>query len=123
MEFSGPVKGSPHLVTKFSPDGTKTRGTVNNCAHGVTPWNTYMTAEENWAGYFINTDKKDDKPNLPREHKRYGVSAEASRYGWEKAKGGADEFIRFDASTKGASPPRTTATSPTPSAGWSSSTL
>ncbi len=104
MEISGPAKGSPHLVTKYSPDGTRTRGTLNNCAHGVTPWNTYMTSEENWAGYFINTDKKDDKPNLPREHKRYGVPADASRYGWEKAKGGADEFIRFDASTKGASP-------------------
>ena len=102
MEFSGPVKGSAHLATKFSPGGTKTRGTLNNCAHGVTPWNTYVSAEENWAGYFLNTDKKDDKPSLPREHKRYGVSDKASRYGWEKAVGGADEYIRFDASTKGA---------------------
>jgi hypothetical protein len=103
VEIAGPVRGSAHLVTKYSPDGTKTRGTLNNCAHGVTPWNTYLTAEENWAGYFINTDKNGDKPNLPREHARYGVPTEASRYGWEKAAGGADEFIRFDASTKGAS--------------------
>jgi hypothetical protein len=101
MEIAGPAKGSAHLITKFSPDGTKTRGTLNNCAHGVTPWNTYMSAEENWAGYFLNTDKKDDKANLPREHKRFGVSDKASRYGWEKAASGADEFVRFDASTKG----------------------
>jgi len=99
MEIAGPARGSAHMVTKFSPDGTRTRGTLNNCAHGVTPWNTYMSAEENWAGYFINADGE-----MPREHKRYGVSAEASRYGWEKAASGADEYVRFDAAAKGAAP-------------------
>lgn len=103
MEIAGPVRGSAHLVTKYSPDGTKTRGTVNNCAHGVTPWNTYMSAEENWAGYFVNTDKEGDKAKLPREQARYGLPTEVSRYAWEKAAGGADEVLRFDASTKGAS--------------------
>lgn len=103
MEIAGPLRGSQHLVTKYSPDGTKTRGTLNNCAHGVTPWNTYMSAEENWAGYFVNTDMEGDKPKLPREQARYGVPTKVSRYGWEKAAGGADEFLRFDASTKGAS--------------------
>ncbi len=98
IEIAGPVRGSAHLVTKFSPDGTKTRGTLNNCAHGVTPWNTYMAAEENWAGYFVNTDAEQ-----PREHDRYGVPDDNSRYSWEKAASGADEYIRFDASIKGAS--------------------
>ena len=37
MEIGGPVRGSAHVVTKYSPDGTMTRGTLNNCAHGVTP--------------------------------------------------------------------------------------
>lgn len=100
MEISGPVRGSQHVRTKFSPDGTKVRGTLNNCAHGVTPWNTYMAAEENWAGYFRNGDREDQKPNLPREHERYGVKTEKSRYCWELAGNGADEFIRFDASKK-----------------------
>ncbi len=105
VEIAGPVRGSSHVVTKYAPDGTKTRGTLNNCAHGVTPWNTYMTAEENWAGYFANTDKIDQKPDLPREHARYGVSTDpkGGRYGWHLAKSGADEYVRFDASTKGAS--------------------
>ena len=103
MEIGGPVRGSAHVVTKHSPDGTRTRGTLNNCAHGVTPWGTYMAAEENWAGYFRNGDREDQKPNLPREHARYGVRTERSRYGWELAEGGADEFARFDASRKGAS--------------------
>jgi hypothetical protein len=104
MTFSGPVRGSKHVVTKYSPDGTRTRGTINNCAHGYTPWNTYMTAEENWAGYFRNTDRQDQKPNQPREHSRYGVATERSRYAWELAASGADEFVRFDASTRGANP-------------------
>ncbi|NHB78427.1 PhoX family protein [Rhodobacter calidifons] len=98
MTISGPAAGSAHLVTKFSPDGTRTRGTLNNCAHGVTPWNTYLTAEENWAGYFVNADAE-----MPREHKRYGVPDKASRYSWEKAASGADEYIRFNAAATGAS--------------------
>ncbi|MEX2643131.1 MAG: PhoX family phosphatase [Acetobacterales bacterium] len=105
MELSGPVRGSTHVRTKYSPDGTKARGTLNNCAHGVTPWNTYLTAEENWAGYFANTDKIDQKPALPREHARYGVSRDprGGRYAWHLARSGADENIRFNASTTGAS--------------------
>ncbi|MFN8928641.1 MAG: PhoX family protein [Rhodospirillales bacterium] len=103
MDIAGPVRGTKHVVTKYSPDGTKVRGTLNNCAHGVTPWNTYMTAEENWAGYFRNADQRDGRPALPREHARYGVVAGGrSRYGWELAIGGADDYARFDASTKGA---------------------
>jgi len=105
MEIAGPVRGSDHVKTKFSPDGTMTRGTVNNCAHGVTPWNTYMAAEENWAGYFSNTDQLDQKPDQPREHARYGVSTnpQGSRYGWHLAKSGADDYVRFNASSIGAS--------------------
>lgn len=98
MELSGPVRGTHFLRTRHSPDGTMTRGTLNNCAHGVTPWNTYMSAEENWAGYFVNHDAGE----LPREQRRYGVPTDASRYEWEKAASGADEFIRFDASARGA---------------------
>ena len=105
MEIAGPVRGSAHVVTKYSPDGTKTRGTINNCAHGVTPWNTYLAAEENWAGYFVNKTIYDQKPDLPREHARYGVpSGERSRYAWELAAGGADEYVRFDATTRADSP-------------------
>ncbi|WP_208509229.1 alkaline phosphatase PhoX, partial [Variovorax paradoxus] len=37
-----------YLKTKFSTDGSKTRGTLNNCANGTTPWGTYLTCEENW---------------------------------------------------------------------------
>jgi len=105
IEIGGPVRGSAHVRTKYSPDGAMTRGTVNNCAHGVTPWNTYLAAEENWAGYFSNTTELDQKPDLPREHVRYGVSTNPNggRYGWHKAKSGADEYVRWDATVTGAS--------------------
>ena len=52
-ELTGPVRGTDFVKTVFSPTGTQTRGTVNNCGNGYTPWGTYLTAEENWAGYFI----------------------------------------------------------------------
>lgn len=97
IEISGPVRGSDLVKTRYSPEGTATRGTLNNCAHGATPWNTYMAAEENWAGYFRNGDAE-----LPREHRRYGIR-DSSRYGWDKTEGGADEYVRFDASSSGAS--------------------
>ncbi len=99
MEIAGPVRGTALLATKFSPEGTRTRGTLNNCAHGVTPWNTYMAAEENWAGYFVNASG-----TLPREQDRYGLPEDASRYGWDKATSGADAFVRFNAAPTGAGP-------------------
>lgn len=94
-EIRGPVRGSDLVRTKYSPTGTATRGTFNNCANGYTPWGTYLTCEENWAGYFVN------HTGLPREHSRYGVSQSTGRYRWETAQGRADEYIRFDASVKG----------------------
>jgi secreted PhoX family phosphatase len=91
MEIAGPARGSALLRTAYSPNGTATRGTVNNCASGPTPWGTYLTCEENWATYHVNKDA-----TLPREHARYGVPRTASDYLWETV----DE--RFDATTKGA---------------------
>ena len=52
MNISGPARGTDFVKTVFSPTGTQTRGTVNNCGNGYTPWGTFLTAEENWAGYF-----------------------------------------------------------------------
>lgn len=98
MELHGPVRGSTFVRTKYSPDGTMTRGTLNNCGSGPTPWGTYMAAEENWAGYFRNGGTYN-----PREHQNYGIPSAQGRYAWELAEGGADEFVRFDASAKGES--------------------
>lgn len=89
IDISGPLKGYSKLVTPFSPNATATRGTLNNCAMGATPWGTYLTAEENWHGYFAN------KGSRPKEQIRHGVGS-ASRYDWELADTGEDQYIRFD---------------------------
>jgi uncharacterized protein len=77
MILSGPVGGHALTKTKFSPDGTRTRGTVNNCANGHTPWGTYLTCEENWAGYFRRIVASDDPNRTATEISsfgRYGVA-------------------------------------------------
>ena len=67
MALTGPAAGSLKMVSKYSPDGMRTRGTVNNCAAGRTPWNTYLTCEENWAGYFRRNAATDNPRRSPRE--------------------------------------------------------
>lgn len=75
--ISGPAGGTSAMVTKYSPTGTRTRGTLNNCASGNTPWHSYLTCEENWAGYFRRIVANDDAKRSPKEiasFKRYGVA-------------------------------------------------
>src|SRR5690606_32834425 len=80
MQFSGPVSAShPLLLSAITP---APRGTLNNCAHGVTPWGTYLACEENWNGYF-GTDDPAWTPNALEG--RYGVSAAGFGYDWHKA--------------------------------------
>ncbi|HLV16262.1 MAG TPA: PhoX family phosphatase [Pseudomonas sp.] len=102
MELSGPLRGTAHVKTRFSPDGTRTRGTNNNCGNGYTPWGTYLTCEENWPNVFINRSA-----SLPDDQRRIGISTKATSYGWETAAGDAseidDEFARFDITPRGAS--------------------
>src|SRR4029450_4736304 len=77
MEISGPLSGKAAMVTKFSTEGTRTRGTVNNCANGFTPWGTYLTCEENWAGYFRRVSATDNANRSAKELAalaRYGIA-------------------------------------------------
>ena len=78
MAFSGPAAKTDYLKTKYSTDGSKTRGTLNNCANGTTPWGTYLTCEENWAGYFRRIKGTDDPKRSVKElasFNRYGVAS------------------------------------------------
>jgi secreted PhoX family phosphatase len=77
MKLSGPAARTPYMITKYSPDGSRTRGTVNNCANGETPWGTYLTCEENWAGYFrriVATDNPNRTAKELTSFARYGVA-------------------------------------------------
>lgn len=87
MEISGPLRGNPFMVTKYSPNGTRTRGTINNCASGYTPWGTYLACEENWAGYFGNSNPGVRTSNEQASMRRYGVRANVGngREGWNTA--------------------------------------
>ncbi|MFP3345679.1 DUF839 domain-containing protein, partial [Halomonas sp. SIMBA_159] len=40
MDMAGPLAYTSYLETRFSPDGSQTRGTLNNCGNGYTPWGT-----------------------------------------------------------------------------------
>ncbi|WP_215398339.1 PhoX family protein [Rheinheimera oceanensis] len=95
MALTGPVRGHDKVKTLYSPDGTATRGTLNNCAHGVTPWGTYLTCEENWALLFVNRDTVQ-----PREHRRYSISNENSIMHWDTAAAEDSELARFNASAR-----------------------
>ncbi|HEX8446014.1 MAG TPA: alkaline phosphatase PhoX [Sphingomonas sp.] len=86
MQFNGPVRGAALLRTRFSTDGTRGRGTINNCANGLMPWGTYTTCEENWAGYF-RRDTTDDAvraataPRTVVALNRYGLAVTTNRPG------------------------------------------
>ena len=77
MTLSGPAAKTPYMMTAYSTDGSKTRGTVNNCANGYTPWGSYLTCEENWAGYFRRVAATDNPNRTAKElvsFARYGVA-------------------------------------------------
>ncbi len=98
MELTGPAAGHDLMKTSADPSGTKVMGTINNCAGGMTPWGTYLMAEENFHGYFWG-----DVEGHPQQAamERYGVPGawyawgafydrfdvskepnEANRFGW-----------------------------------------
>lgn len=105
IEIAGPARGNALLVTKYSPEGTRTRGTLNNCGTGKTPWGTFLTGEENWFGYFTRSGT-DDAARGDRSVtalRRYGrTQGAASRHGWETG-GAADRYARWNISKLGAS--------------------
>jgi hypothetical protein len=81
----GPAAGHALMRTAADPGGRTVLGTYNGCAHGWTPWGTYLTCEENWNFQFVNGSAAD------ANQRRYGVTAKGRGYRWEAH----DE--RFDA--------------------------
>ncbi|HET7315212.1 PhoX family protein [Salinisphaera sp.] len=102
ITMSGPAAGSEYLVTPYSAQGTRTRGTLNNCGRGYTPWGTYLTCEENIQGYFATAD-----PDPGMDKTRYGIGNGGSKF-WDNVAGQAGDdagrFARFDVTASGNGP-------------------
>lgn len=108
FEIAGPARRSPMMVTAFSPNAEQTRGTINNCGHGYTPWGTYLSGEENWAGYFYR--REEDSTRDAKEVaslKRYGIgNATSGRYNWSRPglSDNTDLYQRWNTGKTGSSP-------------------
>jgi len=82
--LAGPAAGHALMQTAGDPEGRTVLGTLNNCASGLTPWGTYLSAEENWAFYFDGPADRDT------DQRRWGLLRRGlSRWG--------DHDSRFDA--------------------------
>ena len=101
--ISGPAAGNALMKSKkfqITPtasidtgevlDGRTAYGTLNNCAHGYTPWGTYLTCEENWNGYFAAPSNgaaivSERKAEILQGNARYGISSTGFNYQWHVA--------------------------------------
>jgi len=100
------------MVTAFDPTGATSRGTLNNCGTGSTPWGTVLTGEEIWAVYF-NMPKGSAAVDakIQASRARYGVArtpiadaaSTAMSQGWFTVSATDNRFSRWDVSARGAS--------------------
>jgi hypothetical protein len=85
MRLSGPAAGHARLRTAADPSGRRVLGTLNNCAGGVTPWGTVLTAEENLQRYFAGDPQQTPEA---RSLQRYGFGRPECNWG--------EHVARFD---------------------------
>ena len=82
---SGPAAGHASMRTAADPAGRTVLGTFGGCAHGWTPWGTYLTCEENVQFMFVHPGA------VPADLRRFGYTEKGRPYRWQEH----DE--RFDA--------------------------
>lgn len=81
--ITGPAAGHELLKTSYDPTGTGSRGMLNNCGGGLTPWRTIVTCEENFNQYFANLGLLPTSDPRRAMHSRYGLPTGASERRWE----------------------------------------
>jgi secreted PhoX family phosphatase len=86
FRIAGPAAGHARLKTRDDPVGTRAIGTLNNCAGGVTPWGTVLSAEENIDDYFSGLPSPAEAEN----HRRMDIIGKPSYPAWGR------HFARFD---------------------------
>jgi secreted PhoX family phosphatase len=77
FKLTGPAAGDERLRTGVDPKGRWVKGTLNNCAGGLTPWGTVLSGEENFNQYFEGTPD----PSYAESYARYGINGSSTR-GW-----------------------------------------
>ena len=82
VDIAGPLKGNALAITKYSPTGTSTRGTLNNCGTGKTPWNSLFVGRRELVRLFHPRGQHDDDAARGNDKsvvslKRYGRDARA----------------------------------------------
>jgi len=86
-EIRGPARGAALMKTRADPQGVQVLGTFANCAGGRTPWDSYLSAEENIQDYFGNLDalraRRDADPAALAVHRRWRMWRGLSPYGWD----------------------------------------
>lgn len=114
VRISGPrawVAGiREQMVTRWDTSGSMSRGTLNNCGHGKTPWGTYLACEENWAYYFQTTQGAGLSAHEVASRKRYGLAIapvavgvnKANSQGWHTVSATDDRFARWNMAVLGA---------------------
>ncbi|WP_309647310.1 PhoX family phosphatase [Nocardioides sp.] len=80
FKIVGPAAGDERLKTVDDPSGRRARGTLNNCAGGLTPWGTALSGEENFNSYFDKSGALD--PRYTAQYARYGITG--SGKGWNE---------------------------------------
>ena len=76
--IGGPAAGHAMMKTAADPAGKLALGTLNNCASSLTPWGTYLSGEENFAGYFSTADQ------ATAHERRWGLRKNGFGYRWHE---------------------------------------
>jgi uncharacterized protein len=76
-DVSGPARGHALMRSRTDATGNTAKGTLANCAHGMTPWGTYLTCEENFQAFFTANALA-----ITPAQARYGLSENGAGYRW-----------------------------------------